>query len=208
MLPSGYYRGCYSGNSLQWSYNDRDGVSNHRRPDCLLNRVLRSRSRKTSKLRVTGPCDANSRLPVEFHTRGKCFHLMTSSFYHFIQVTATHLKIRGQVEEMGVAVTWTMCEDIPKVVPIMATGLIYPIHPQFPRSGISWWRHQMEMFSALLAICAGNSPVTGEFPGQRQVTRSLDVLFDMRLNKRLSKQSWGWWFETPSHPLWRHCNVL
>ena len=35
-----------------------------------------------------------------------------------------------------------------------------------------WWRHQMEAFSALLAICAGNSPVPGEFPTQRPVTRS------------------------------------
>ena len=65
----------------------------------------------------------------------------------------------------------------------------------------------METFSALLAICAGNSPVPGEFPTQRPVTQSFDVFFDLRLNKRLSKQWWGWWFQTPSHPLWRHCNV-
>ena len=43
---------------------------------------------------------------------------------------------------------------------------------------------------------------------QRPVTRSFDVFFDLRLNKRLSKQSWGWWFETPSRSLWRHCNVM
>ena len=72
----------------------------------------------------------------------------------------------------------------------------------------SWWRHQMETFSALLAICAGNSPVPGEFSAQRPVTQSFDVFFDLHLNKRLSKQSCGWWFETLSHPLWRLCNVL
>ena len=72
---------------------------------------------------------------------------------------------------------------------------------------IPWWRHQMETFSALLAICAGNSPVPGEFPAQRPVTRSCDVFFDLRPNKRLSKQSWGWWFETPSFPLCRHYNA-
>ena len=71
-----------------------------------------------------------------------------------------------------------------------------------------WWRHQMEKFSALLAICAGYSLVPGEFTAQRPVTRSFDVFFDLRLNNRLSKQSWGWWFETLSHPLWRHCNEL
>ena len=76
----------------------------------------------------------------------------------------------------------------------------------------SWWRHQMfrhqmETFSVLLTLCVGNSPVTGEFPTQKPGTRSFDVFFDLCLNKRLSKQSWGWWSETPSHPLWRHNNV-
>ena len=57
---------------------------------------------------------------------------------------------------------------------------------------ITGWRHQTETSSALLAICAGNSPVTGEFPAQRPVTRSFDVFFDLRPNKQLNKQSWGW----------------
>ena len=69
------------------------------------------------------------------------------------------------------------------------------------------WRHQMKTSSVLLAICAGNSPVAGEFPAQRTVTRNFDVFCDLRLNKRLSKQSWGWWFETLSRLLWRYCNV-
>ena len=66
----------------------------------------------------------------------------------------------------------------------------------------------MESFSALLAICVGNSPVPGEFHAQRPVTRSFDVFFDLRLNKRLSKQSWGWWFETLSRPFWRHRKIV
>ena len=70
-----------------------------------------------------------------------------------------------------------------------------------------WWRHQMEAFSALLTLCVGNSPGTGEFPTQTPVSQNFDVFFDMRPNKRLRKQSWGWWFETPSRPLKRHCNV-
>ena len=40
---------------------------------------------------------------------------------------------------------------------------------------VAWWRHQIETFSALLALCAGNSPVNGEFPAERPVTRSFDV---------------------------------
>ena len=64
-----------------------------------------------------------------------------------------------------------------------------------------WWRHQMEVFSALLALCAGNSPV----PTQRPVTRSFDVFVELRLNQQLSKQWRRRWFETPSRSLWRHC---
>ena len=70
-------------------------------------------------------------------------------------------------------------------------------------SGYPWWRHQMETFFALLALCAGNSPVTGKFPSQRVATWSLDAWFDLRLNKRLSKPSGRWWFETP----WRSYDV-
>ena len=62
----------------------------------------------------------------------------------------------------------------------------------------------MQTFSALLALCAGNSPVTGVFPSQRPVTRSFDVFLDLRLNKRSSKQLWGWRFKTPSRSLLRH----
>ena len=72
----------------------------------------------------------------------------------------------------------------------------------------SRWRHQMETFSALLVIFPGNSSVLGEFPAQRPVTGSFDVFFDLRLNKQLSKQLWGWWFQMLSCPLWRHCNVV
>ena len=77
---------------------------------------------------------------------------------------------------------------------------------QYAAESCTWWRHQMETFSALLAICAGNSPVPGEFPTQRPVTWNLDVFFDLHLNKRLSKQWWRLWFEMPLCPLWRHCN--
>ena len=62
----------------------------------------------------------------------------------------------------------------------------------------------METFSASLAHCTGNSPVTGEFPSQRPVARSFDIFFDMHLNKRVSELSKPWWFKTPSSSLWRH----
>ena len=62
----------------------------------------------------------------------------------------------------------------------------------------------METFSALLAICAGNSPGTRTKASDAE----LWCFFDLRVNKRLSKQSWGWGFETPASSSWRHCNDI
>ena len=76
-------------------------------------------------------------------------------------------------------------------------------HSVWNKMAIPWWCHRMETFSALLALCVGNSPVAGEFPSQRPVMWSFDVFFDLQVNKQLGKQSWGWWFETPSCSLWR-----
>ena len=61
----------------------------------------------------------------------------------------------------------------------------------------------MEAFSVLLALCAGKSPVTGEFPSQRPVAQSFGIFFDLRLNKRLSKQSRRQWLKTP----WCHYDI-
>ena len=66
---------------LHWRHNDHDGVSNHQPHDCLLNRLLRRRSKKTSKLRVTGLCAGNSpgtvNSPHKWPVTRKCFHFMT-----------------------------------------------------------------------------------------------------------------------------------
>ena len=66
-------------NSLRWRHNERDGVSNRQAFDCLLNRLLRRRSKKTSTFLVTGICEGNPTVTGGFQKRGKCFHLMTSS---------------------------------------------------------------------------------------------------------------------------------
>ena len=55
--------------TLQWRHNDHDDVSNHRPHVCLLNRLFRRRSKKTSKLRVTGLCAGNSPVTGEFATQ-------------------------------------------------------------------------------------------------------------------------------------------
>ena len=67
------------------------------------------------------------------------------------------------------------------------------------RPSQQWWRHQMETFSALLAISAGNSPVPGEFPAQRPVTQSCHVFLDLRPNKRVNNGEAGDWRRHRSH---------
>ena len=66
------------------------------------------------------------------------------------------------------------------------------------------WKH----FSVLPTLCERNPPVTNGFPSKRLVRRSFGVFFDLRMNKRLKKQSICWWFEKPLRTLWRHCNVI
>ena len=87
---------------------------------------------------------------------------------------------------------------------------IHPPPNPIVRSFFIWhddvikWKHFPRYWPFVREI--HRSPVPGKFPAQRPVTQSFDVFFDLRLNKRLRKQSWGWWFETLSRPLWRHCN--
>ena len=86
-------------------------------------------------------------------------------------------------------------EDIHQKVPLAAVSFVKLIHHE-----------SMKTFSALLALCEGNPPVTDGSPSQRPVTPNFDVFYDLRLNKRLSKQSKHRWFETSSRSLWRHSN--
>ena len=76
---------------------------------------------------------------------------------------------------------------------------------------MSWWTSFMDMKVSLngnmfRVIGPLRVNFTGDFPKQRPVARSIDVFFDLRLNKRLSKQSRRRWFETSSRSLWRHRN--
>ena len=79
--------------------------------------------------------------------------------------------------------------------------------------GYSAWNQSMmtssngNFFRVTGPLC-GEFTGPGEFTTKRPVMRSFDVYFDLRLNKRLSKQPWGWWFETLSWSLWRQCNAM
>ena len=76
--------------ALQWRYNERDGVSDHPPHDCLLNRLLRRRSKETSKLRVTGRCAGNSPVAGKFPAQRFPFDdVIMSKFDHII--TSHHI---------------------------------------------------------------------------------------------------------------------
>ena len=89
---------------------------------------------------------------------------------------------------------------------------IYPIRQDSSHQCLGWTCVMMTSsngkFSALLALCLENSSITGELPSQRPVTRSFDIFFDLRHNKRLSKQSRHRWIDTPWCSFWRDCNLM
>ena len=172
---------------LQWRHNGRDSVSNHQPHHCFLNRLFRRRSKKTSKLRVTGLCQGISPGTGEFP-------LQMASNAENVSIWWRHHGPWDRVMLYG----WC-----PSPAPLCIVVLV----PSDTPLASPWWRHQMETFSVLLASWAGNSPVTGEFPAQRPVTRSFDVFYDLRLNQQLSKQWRRRWFEMPWRSLWHICNA-
>ena len=107
--------------------------------------------------------------------------------------------------------------DKSTLVQVIAQSRHAPGHHQcWPRSMVPYGTTN-ELRSMMTSphgnIFRVTGPLCGEFTGlwwipltRAIVTRSFDVFFDLRLNKQLSKQWWGWWFATPSPALWRHCN--
>ena len=195
--------------SLQWRRNGCDGVSNHQPYDCLLNRLFRRRSKKTSKLCVSGLCAGNSPVTGEFTAQMASDAENVSIWWRHHVLALSH---RDRINHHWIISTF-LSISIPFSGSVMATFLPQKrthatIHPKnyahgshFVHDDVIKWKHFPRYWPFV-------SPATGEFPAQRPVTRSFDIFFDLRPNKRLIKQSWGWWFEMPSCSLWRRCNVI
>ena len=168
--------------SLRWRHNDHDGVSNHQPHHGLLNCLFGRSSKKTSKLIVTGFCEENSPVTGEFHTQRASY---------------------GENFPFGDVIMLQTCR-FHKVLEYWCCGSgndttlgIGVIHDDVIK-----WKHYPRNWPFVRGIHRSR-----EFPAERPVTRSFDAFFDLRPNKRLSKQPWGWWFETQSWSWWRHCNV-
>ena len=101
-----------------------------------------------------------------------------------------HFRVRNQVPK----ISWKYSSEF---VIIMTLTLCWQKDTILKHDDAIKWKHFPRYW-----------PFVRGIPPQRPVTRRFDVFFDLRLNKRLSKQSWGWLFETPSRSLWRHCKIF
>ena len=152
-------------------------------------------------------------------TRASCCGVFSLSFSLFSSIAVSLGPSGDCVNEMTTPAHLWCCSKafLLKRIPLIERGFLVSLwmpnhlvslyrHTINRDYGIAWWRYQMEAFFRVA------SPVCEEFTDHRWIphtkasARSFDILFDLSLIKRLSKQSWGWWFETPSRSLWRHCN--
>ena len=145
--------------ALRWRHNESDGVLIHQPHDCLLGRLFRRRSKKTSKLRVTGLCEGNSPVTGEFPAQRASNAENVSIWWRhqgYIYNTNSNRATNILIHVPAHVICCKVYETY-----VFAVEVRTWTNNHLSRT---WWRHQMEAFSALLALCAGNSPVTGEFP--------------------------------------------
>ena len=115
----------------------------------------------------------------------KVFSTGYSIKYHIL--TAVNKLFQCKLEPLHSTMLQCRKVRVENVIPVLCQcwqEVISPFGVSNLHAGVgpvSWWHNKMETFSTLLALCAGNSRVNGEFPSQRPVTRSFDVLFDLRL---------------------------
>ena len=213
------------GYALRWRHNGRDSVSHHQPHDCLLNRLFRHRSKKTSKPHVTGLCAGNSPGPVNFPHKWP----VTRKMFPFDDVimecrnwiglvyTTNHTNYMHTARNLVFDQQHFICPicgnlyrklshmymvlidtDVMEVM-WWTIRIYHVIHDDVIK-----WQHFPRYWPFVLGI--HRSPVIS--PHKRQWRGALMFFFYLRPNKRLSKQSRGWWFETLPCPLWRRCNAL
>ena len=139
-----------------------------------------------------------------FRPRQNGWHFADDSFkFIFLNEICCRLtRISAKVISNGPINTRPSCIIITNSC-LAAIGHYSPLINQTHHDDVIKWKH----FRVTGPLC-GEFTGPGEFPAQRPVTRCFDVFFHLRLNKRLSKQPWGWWFETAGWSLWRHRNVI
>ena len=148
--------------SLQWRHNERDGISNHQPQDCLLNRLFRRRSKKTSKLRVTGLCVGNSTVTGEFPAQRASNAEIVSIWWrhHVHRRCKCSMHIYPAKIWYGINLYWIRSHYSDVIMSAMASQI----------TGVSvvcLFSHRSKKASKVrVTVCEGNSPVIGEFPEQ------------------------------------------
>ena len=171
----------YTTRTLRWRHNDHDSVSNHQPHGCLLNRLFRRRSKKTSKLRVTGLCVGNSPGPMNSPHKGP----VTRKMFPFDDVI---MSCFPDTESL----LW-----LPEYQWRKPEGCAYPCDDDVIK-----WKHFPHYWPFVRGIhrSSVNSPQKGQWRGALMLS-----LICAWINGWVIK-SWCCWFETQSRPLWRHCN--
>ena len=170
-------------NTLRWRHNDHDGVSNHQPHGCLLNRLFRRRSKKTSKLRVTGLCVGNSPGPVNSPHKGP----VTRKMFPFDDVIMT---------------IWSASYDYCRRFVLCFVGLWFDLY-QCTRDTIialllrqidvatSFWRNN----DVIITSCARRDAHLSGLLHQRWATRSIVIVKiskyvvkdELAINKRIKR---------------------
>ena len=140
------FQHSYQINALHWRHNDHDGVSNHQPHGCLLNRLFRRRSKKTSKFRITGLCVGNSPR-TKGQLRGKCFHLMTSSWHSLFEryLLLNNVYLNYNKQKLTTTIqqwvgTWLSC------IHVRLMWIISLNSSWFMVAYISYMRHETQRF--------------------------------------------------------------
>ena len=130
--------------SLQWRHNERDGVSNHQPHDCLLNRLFRNRSKKTSKLPITGLCEGNS--PVNSPHKGPVMRYDVFAATMMFNITPIDFRQTFAKWTLYVPIPWmswaaTLCADnrIPTLQLKDRTHYQHMGQHYVDRIGVRWW---------------------------------------------------------------------
>ena len=130
---------------LKWRHNERDGISNHQPHDCLLNRLFRRRSKKISKLRVTGLCEGNSPVTGEFPAqRASNAEIVSIWWRHHVAMTVSRVKVKWTHTGCS-GDTWIPCSRrLRNIRKISNQTRIWPPamskHPS-KHSPLAWWNY-------------------------------------------------------------------
>ena len=124
--------------TLQWCHNGCDGVSNHQPHNCLLNRLFRRRSKKTSKLRVSGLCAGNSPVTSDFPAqRASNAENISSWCRHYVHLHNSAMNSDYLIMWLSFRIDWVKSAATFGLMSVTPHHLELPGSLEFPP--FTWW---------------------------------------------------------------------